>query len=322
MKLSLKNCLVAAAAIVTATVGAAGTSDAQAASKYRIAYIARAQGDSFAAWLANEMVAQAKKYPDFSVTVFDGQSRNDLIEAHIENAVQNKFDLVIIQPYDPPIQLDPVKQAMAKGMKVIATNPKFTDESIPSVDANPYQQGAENAKLAVNQIPKNAQVVVLLGPAGNPHSMGRREAWQKEFFDKRPDVKILDEQIANWNKDEGMRLTEDWIQSHPKIDAVISMNDNMAAGAIEAIKGSGAKSYPLVYGVDGTAEACLLIKDGKMTSTTLQNAHELAAKSMKMAHDMLTGNATNLHDTIQAELITKDNVDKYIELHKQLGDIK
>jgi hypothetical protein len=43
---------------------------------------------------------------------------------------------------------------------------------------------------------------------------------------------------------------------------------------------------------------------------------------MKMAHDMLTGNATNLHDTIQAELITKDNVDKYIELHKQLGDIK
>jgi inositol transport system substrate-binding protein len=54
MKLSVKNCLVAAAAIVTATVGAAGPSDAQAAAKYRIAYIARAQGDSFAAWLANE----------------------------------------------------------------------------------------------------------------------------------------------------------------------------------------------------------------------------------------------------------------------------
>jgi inositol transport system substrate-binding protein len=152
--------------------------------------------------------------------------------------------------------------------------------------------------------------------------MGRRDAWQKEFLAKRPDVKILDEKIANWNKDEAMHLMEDWTQSQGKIDAVISMNDNMAAGAIEAIKGSGATTYPLVYGVDGTAEACLLIKDGKMSSTTLQNANALAEKSMKLAHDMLTGKATNHHDSIEAELITKDNVDKYIELHKKLGDIK
>lgn len=321
MKLSLKKWLVAAVAAAIATFGAAGAGLAEAA-KYRVAYIARAQGDSFAAWLANAVKSEVKKYPDMSVTVFDGQSRSDLIESHIENAVQNKFDLIIIQPYDPAIEINPVKKAMAKGMKFIATNPKFTDDSVPSVDANPYQQGAENAKLALTQIPKNAQVVVLLGPAGNPHSMGRREAWQKEFFDKRKDVKILDEQIANWNKDEAMRLTEDWVQSHPKIDAVISMNDNMAAGAIEAIKGSGAKTFPLVYGVDGTAEACLLIKDGKMTSTTLQNANALAEKSVKMAHEMLTDDPKDLHDTIQAELITKDNVDKYIDLHKQLGDIK
>jgi inositol transport system substrate-binding protein len=321
MKISLKQTLMIAVAAVTANFGATSASYAEAAN-YRIAYIARAQGDSFAAWLANAVVKETKKYPDMSVTVFDGQSRNDLIESHIENAVQNKFDLIIIQPYDPAIQIDPVKRAMAKKMKIIATNPKFSDDSIPSVDANPYQQGAENAKLALTQIPQNAQVVVLLGPAGNPHSMGRREAWQKEFFDKRKDVKIIDEKIANWNKDEGMQLTEDWIQSHPKIDAVISMNDNMAAGAIEAIKGSGAKTYPLIYGVDGTAEACLLIKDGKMTSTTLQNANTLAEKSLKLAHEMLTGDPKDLHDTIQAELITKDNVDKYIDLHKQLGDIK
>jgi hypothetical protein len=61
---------------------------------------------------------------------------------------------------------------------------------------------------------------------------------------------------------------------------------------------------------------------GKMTSTTLQNANSLAEKSVKLAHDMLTDDPKYLHDTIQAELITKDNVDKYIDLHKQLGDIK
>jgi inositol transport system substrate-binding protein len=268
------------------------------------------------------MKTEAAKYPDISLSTFDGQSRNELMQTLIENAVQNKFDLTIIQPYDPAVQIGPVKAAIADGMKFVATNPKFDDESIPYVDSNPYQLGAENAKLALKQIPKDADVVVLLGPAGNPHSIGRRVAWQKEFFDKRPDVKILDEQIANWNKDEGQKLMEDWIQAHPKIDAVISMNDNMAAGAIEAIKGSGAKTYPFVYGVDGTAEACLLIKEGKTTSTTLQDAHELAVKSMKMAHDILTGGHPDIHQTTIGPLVTKDNVDQYIEIHKSLGDIK
>lgn len=321
MKVGLKTFVTAAAVAATVLTGSMVSANA-ADAKYRVAYIARAQSDSFAAWLANAVLDEAKKYPDISVTVFDGQSRNELMQTHIENAVQNKFDLTIIQSHDPAIQIDPVKQAIGQGMKFVATNPKFSDDSIPSVDANPYQQGAENAKLALTQVPKDARVVILDGPAGNPHSMGRRDAWQKEFFDKRPDVKILDEQIANWNKDEGMRFMEDWIQAHGKIDAVISMNDNMAAGAIEAVKGSGAATFPLVYGVDGTAEACLLIKEGKMTSTTLQNANALAEKVVKLSHDILTGAKAELTQQIQAELITKDNVDDYIALHKKLGNIK
>jgi inositol transport system substrate-binding protein len=321
MKVGLKAILAAAAVAATVVTGATGTANA-ADAKYRVAYIARAQSDSFAAWLANAILEEAKKFPDMAITVFDGQSRNELLQTHIENAVQNKFDLTIIQSHDPAIQIDPIKAAMAQGMKVVATNPKFADDSVPSVDANPYQQGAENAKLALAQVPKDAKVVILDGPAGNPHSMGRREAWQQEFFDKRPDVKILDEQIANWNKDEGMRFMEDWIQAHGKIDAVISMNDNMAAGAIEAVKGSGAAAFPLVYGVDGTAEACLLIKDGKMTSTTLQNANALAEKVVKLSHDILTGEKAEMTQQISAELITKDNVDQYIALHKKLGNIK
>ncbi|MBN3765256.1 sugar ABC transporter substrate-binding protein [Burkholderia sp. Ac-20365] len=290
--------------------------------KYRVAYLARAQSDSFAAWLANSMVKEAKKYPDITLTVFDGQSQNSVMQSNIENAVTNKYDLVIIQPYDPAVQIGPVKNAMKSGMKFVATNPKFGDDSVPSVDSSPYLLGQVNAQLALKQVPQNAKVVVLLGPPGNPHSTGRRDAWQKEFFAKRPDVKIVAEQTANWNKDEAMQLTEDWIQANPKIDAVISMNDNMAAGAVEALKGSGMNPFPLVYGTDGTAEACLLIKSGKMTSTALQSADELAEKSMKMAHDILTKQKTDLHQVEGTELYTKANVDTCLTLHKKLGDIK
>ena len=63
-------------------------------------------------------------------------------------------------------------------------------------------------RLAVKQVPVDAKVVVLKGPPGNFHADARRESWQKEFFDKRPDVKIVGEDIANWNKDEAMTLME------------------------------------------------------------------------------------------------------------------
>ncbi len=291
--------------------------------KYRIAYVARAQGDSFAAWLANSMVAEAKKYPDLSVTVFDGQSRNELIASHIENAVTSRFDLVLIQPLDSAAQVAPARAAMAAGVKVMTCNNRINDPSIPGIDADPIQQAAENAKLAVQQVPKNGRVVVLLGPAGNMHSLKRREGWQRYFFDVRRDVKIVGEQIANWNKDEAMRFMEDWIQSQPRIDAIVSMNDNMAVGALEAVKGSGAKAYPLAYGVDGTPEACLCIKNGIMTSTTLQSAYALATKSMQMAHDLLTGRMTGARmDFITAELITKDNVDRYLQMHRDARNLR
>ncbi len=310
--------------IVAGLVFATSTARAEAGKKYRIAYVARAQGDSFAAWLANAMVAESKKYPDVSVTVFDGQSRNELIASHIENAVTNKFDLIIIQPLDSEAQVAPAKAAVAAGVKVMTCNNRINDPSIPGIDADPIQQAAENAKLAVKQVPKNAKVVVLMGPPGNMHSDKRRIGWQQYFFDKRPDVKIIGEQIANWNKDEAMQKMEDWIQaSGGKIDAIVSMNDNMAVGALEAWKGSGAKSYPLAYGVDGTPEACLYIQDGRMTSTTLQSAYALAEKSMKMAHELLTGAMKQPKmEFITAELITKDNAAKYIEMHKKAGNMK
>ncbi len=292
---------------------------AMAGEKYKMAYIARAQGDSFAAWLANAIKEEVEKnYPDMEVTVFDGQSNNETISNHIENAIVNKFNAILLQPFDTEANRYPMEQAVEAGLIAACVNVQIDDPRFGNVDANPYDQAAVNTKAALTQIPQNANVVVLLGPAGNPHALARREAWQKEFFDKRPDVTIVGEQIANWNKDEAMRYMEDWIQaSGGKIDAIISMNDNMCAGAIEAAKDAKLGNL-LAYGVDGTAEACLLIQEGAMTSTSLQSAYDLAEASVKLVHDMLQGAEAKVI-MIDCPLITKDNVEQFIEMHKRAG---
>jgi inositol transport system substrate-binding protein len=290
--------------------------------QYRVAFIARAQGDAFAAWLANSMMAEAELYPNIALSVFDGQAMDHIVNNHIENAIVNRFDLIILQSNNGEAQYPFIRQVVNAGIPIILTNPRVPglEYITHSVDADPFEQGAVNARLAVTQIPQNAQVVVLNGPAGNMHSTERRRAWQQEFFNLRPDVQIVGEQIANWNKDEAMLHMEDWVTALDRIDAVISMNDNMAAGAIEAVAGMAAFDNLLVYGVDGTAEAALLIMDGRLTSTSFQNAYELARTSMELANRILTGEVTGFVNVdIDCPLITIDNVSLLFDAHRAAG---
>lgn len=311
------------ALLASAMVAGVFASVASAEEAYRVAYVARAQEDSFAAWLADEMKAQFENYDDMTVEVFDGEANDEKENSIIENCITNQYDAIIVQCNNGEAQLPYLEQIVAAGIPCITTNPRQECEGTGSIDADPYEQAKVNCDIAVDQVPENAKVVVLLGPAGNFHSTARREAWQAEFFDKRPDVEIVAEDIANWNKDEAMALMEDWVQANDKIDAVISMNDNMAAGAIEVIKDNADYSDLLVYGVDGTAEACLLIKDGLMTSTGLQAAGDLAKLNAEYIHKVLTGemDVTEVYDNIPAPLITIDNVDEYIEMYKANGQI-
>jgi inositol transport system substrate-binding protein len=188
-----------------------------------------------------------------------------------------------------------------------------------SVDADPYMQAKVNCDLALTQIPQNAKVVVLNGPPGNFHADERRRAWGKEFFEKRPDVTIVGEQIAHWNKDEAMKFMEDWVQSNSVIDAVVSMNDNMCAGALEVVKGNSKFDKMLAYGVDGTAEAVLLIQEGRMTATCMQSAYDLAELLLSSASKLLTGEEKEINTDIGNPLITKDNVEKFVEILKSAG---
>jgi len=306
------------ALVIALTLVMGGT--AQAAEKFRVAYIAREQADAFAAWLANSVIAEAKKYPNIELSVFNGESNDERQNGMIENAITNKFDVIIVQPNNGEAQRPYVEKVVEAGIIAITTNARIDGiKGSHSVDASPYLQAKVNCDLALTQIPQGAKVVVLNGPPGNFHADERRRAWQIEFFDKRPDVQIVGEQIANWFKDQAMNYMEDWVQSNPQIDAVISMNDNMAAGALEVVQGNAKFDNLLAYGVDGTPEALLLIQSGRMTSTCLQAPYDLAELLMFSAEKLYLGTAAQIDMDIGNPLITKENVEKFIAIFKEAG---
>jgi len=293
------------------------------AKTFRVAYVARAQTDTFASWLANEMKAAAATYTDIKLEVFDGNADDNTENGMIENAITNKFDGIIIQPNNGDAQKPYVQKAADAGLKTITTNPKIDGiNGASTIDQNPYDGATGLAKVAVTQIPQNAKVVVLNGPAGNFHATERRKAWQDSFFSKRSDVKIVKEDIANWNKDEAMALMETWSVAEPNIGAVISMNDNMALGALEAVKGNDKFKSMQVYGYDATPEGVQAVVAGTLTGTVLQSAGDLAKLNMQAMHDLLTGAKTTVTDNIPAPLVDKTNAQQYVDMYKKAGLIQ
>lgn len=318
-----------------------GSSSSSSSDKKRVCFVARASADTFAAWLTTEMKNEAKNYDNIELTCVSGEGDDNKENGLLEDCVTKNYDLVIVQSNNNGAQAPYVQQLVDAGIPVITTNPTThqsdldgsDDDSVMegtgTVDADPIAQAKVSADRAVEEVPKNANVVVLNGPSGNFHADKRREAWTKYFFDKRPDVKILYEDYANWNSDEALTLMESWVQSGTHIDAIISMNDNMAAGAIEAIRddkeyiaADGTPSF-LAYGVDGTAQGCLLIKEGLLTSTALQSAADLAKKNMEYADKVVSGEmkVTDVNDYVDAPEINKDNVQKYIQMYIDNGEI-
>lgn len=318
-----------------------GSSSGSSSDKKRVCFVARASADTFAAWLTTEMKNEAKNYDNIELTCVSGEGDDNKENGLLEDCVTKNYDLVIVQSNNNGAQAPYVQQLVDAGIPVITTNPTThqsdldgsDDDSVMegtgTVDADPIAQAKVSADRAVEEVPKNANVVVLNGPSGNFHADKRREAWTKYFFDKRPDVKILYEDYANWNSDEALTLMESWVQSGTHIDAIISMNDNMAAGAIEAIRddkeyiaADGTPSF-LAYGVDGTAQGCLLIKEGLLTSTALQSAADLAKKNMEYADKVVNGEVkvTDVNDYVDAPEINKDNVQKYIQMYIDNGEI-
>ena len=304
-----------------------------AADAKRVCFVARASSDTFAAWLTTEMKKQAEKYDDIELTCVSGEGDDNKENGLLEDCITKQYDLVIVQSNNNGAQAPYVQQLVDAGIPVITTNPTTHQNDLDggddtsvmagtgTVDADPIEQAKVSATRAVDEVPENANVVVLKGPSGNYHADKRREAWDENFFSKRTDVNILYEDFANWNSDEALTLMESWVQAGTHIDAIISMNDNMAAGALEVVKGNPTYKDMLVYGVDGTAEACLLIQDGSMTSTCLQSAIDLAALNLDTVHKLLTGEETQIDTDIEEVLITADNVDEYVEMYKKNGQI-
>jgi putative xylitol transport system substrate-binding protein len=242
-------------------------------------------------WAAAAKQSPAIKSGDAEVTIFDGRYDPLVQQDQFGTMISQKYDAIVFAPIDAEAGATAVKLAHDAGIPVVGTNTRANTDLLASyVGADDVRSGYLEAKAVMDKIGCKGNVVQILGPIGISAQIERSEGNAKALAEC-PTVKVIESKTANWSRAEAQSLMEDWLTRHPgQIQGVIGQNDEMALGAIEAIKGQGLKVTDFaIAGIDGITDALRAVKAGEMTSI-LQDANAEAQGSVDVAIKIVNPN--------------------------------
>ncbi|WP_430249976.1 D-ribose ABC transporter substrate-binding protein [Neorhizobium sp. DAR64860/K0K1] len=233
----------------------------------------------------------------------------------IDTAITNKSAAIILDPANADGSVGAVKKAVAAGIPVILVNAEINQEGLAKAQlvSNNAQGAALGAETWISMVGEKGTYVELFGNPADNNAATRSNGYET-VITQYPDMKKVGREVANWDRTQGYQKMQSLLQANPSINGVIAGNDEMALGAIAALKEAGKLDKVKVGGFDGSPDAVAAIKSGEMQYTVLQPVAVFSAEAVKQADSFIktgkTGAATEkqLFDCL---LITKDNVDKY-----------
>jgi len=267
-------------------------------------------------WLTEGKVASAEARK-LGYTANVGASKGDTnTESNlIDTAITNKSVAIILDPANASGSIGAVKKANAANIPVFLVNAEINQEGLAKAQlvSNNAQGAALGAQQWVKNIGQKGNYVELLGAPSDNNAATRSNGYST-VLTQYPGLKRADSQVANWNRTQGHDKMQSMLQAHPNIVGVISGNDEMALGAIAALKTSGKLSSVKVGGFDGSPDAVASIKAGDLQYTVLQPVAVFSKKAVDEADSFIKSGKTGAASEKQlfdCLLITKANVRNY-----------
>ena len=269
----------------------ASTGTAEAA-KYRIGFAVGDVGNPFhtRVWKTAQNLAKAR---DVDLVILDTKRDLNTEANNIDQLIAQKIDLIMVMPTSAQGSLAALDRAIAANIPVMTV----LDSAQGSGSKYRYI-GSDFEPWGPNQVEKMAQligekgnIVYIKGGAGFLVEENRDKSF-KDAMKAHPQMKVVFEQHGDWNKPSGVTLMEDALSRSPQpnsIQGVIAHNDNMALGAVEALKRANRLNEVVVGGSDGNADALQSILAGELKFTTFQDGETIGTKAIETALEVLAG---------------------------------
>ncbi|HKI59012.1 MAG TPA: ABC transporter substrate-binding protein [Trueperaceae bacterium] len=263
---------------------------------------------------ANQAKAQVEEaYPNLSVIVKTAKDPAEQANQIQDLVTVNKIDALVILPYESAPLTKPVADVKKQGVFVVVVDRGLTDPSIQDVYVagdNPGM-GRVSGEYVAQKLGGKGQIVVLRGiPTVIDNE--RYNAFM-DVMKQHPDIEVLDAQYANWNRDDGFKVMQDFLTRFPHIDAVWAQDDDIAVGVLRAIQQANRSDVKFVLGGAGMKEFIKKVMDGDpLVPADVLYPPNMVATAVNVAALHYSGGSAILGTYIvSAPLVTKDNASQY-----------
>jgi ribose/xylose/arabinose/galactoside ABC-type transport system permease subunit/ABC-type sugar transport system substrate-binding protein len=248
---------------------------------------------------------------DVRVIINDAQRSAERQTQQVETFIANGVDAIILNPCEVEASSPAVDKALSAGIPIINVNSETRAEPTAFVGS----RDEESAEIAINYLAERLEgtgtIVMMHGYPGQAAEVKRTQG-ALNMLQQYPGLQLLAEQTANWSREEGMALMENWLQAYPgQINGVFAQNDEMGMGALKALQAAGVKDRVVLVSVDAIADALHAVKAGHLDATVFQNAQAQGATAVEIAVRIVNGRAYEKETFIPFELVTQTNVDQY-----------
>ena len=274
--------------------------------------------DNFLTVLRNGMQDYAKTLDGVTLQVEDAQNDVAKQQSQIQNFIAAGVDAIIVNPVDTDATVAMSKIAADAGIPLVYVNREPVNvnelpEKQSFVASEEIVAGTLEAKEVCRLLGGKGKAVVMMGELSNQGARMRTKAVHDVVAtDECKGIEIVEEQTANWQRTQGADLVTNWLSSGLEFNAVIANNDEMAIGAVQALKAAGKdmKEY-VIAGVDATQDALAAMEAGDLDVTVFQNAAGQGKGALDAALKIAKGEAVEKKDYIPFELVTPENLKDY-----------
>jgi inositol transport system substrate-binding protein len=253
---------------------ALGTISTQSApSKIKIGVAMSNFDDVWLTYVRDAITRWASAHPDVELTIVDGADDTAKQVGQVENFLAQGMDAVVILPVDTSATGPVTKAVLKAGKPLVYVNrkPENLPKGVAYCGSKSIEAGIMNMEELGKAMGGKGNLVILMGALNHEAALGRTDGIKQVVKGKFPDIKVVREQTGNWKREQGKTIMENWLASGQEIDGVASNNDEMALGALQAIKAAGKLGKIPVGGTDASHDALESMDKGELNNTVFQD---------------------------------------------------
>ena len=293
-----------------------GTAMTSQTAKPKVALIMKSLANEFFKTMEEGARAHHKEHAeDYDLTVVGIKDEQDVAKQidYVELMMAQKVDAIVIAPADSKALVPVCKRAMDAGVIVINIDNKFDDAVLAEKGVKIPFVGPDNRKVArlageylASKLKPGDNVAIIEGIPNAFNGIQRKLGFEDAM--KAGGMNIVSSQSGYWEMARAEPIVSAIITEHADLKAVLCANDNMALGAVSAIKTAGKTGDILVVGFDNITAVQRLLKEGKILCTVDQHGDKLAIYGIEYALEMLGGKGTPSDKETPVDLITAETL--------------